>query len=76
MSRVFKGANLVSQGSMDTVSSEWKIPRLSVEKNENFSWKMEVAGIEPASEDPSIAASTCLAQILKFAYHTPTVQGS
>ena len=32
---------------------------------------MEVAGIEPASEGISIEATTCLSQVLRFAYQTP-----
>ncbi len=33
--------------------------------------EMEVAGIEPASEGSSIEATTCLSQVLRFAYPTP-----
>ena len=33
--------------------------------------KMEVAGIEPASEGVSIEATTCLSQVFRFAYQTP-----
>ena len=32
---------------------------------------MEVAGIEPASEDISIVAPTCVSQIFRFAYRSP-----
>ncbi len=31
---------------------------------------MEVAGIEPASEDVSIEATTCLSQVFRFIYQT------
>ena len=38
--------------------------------------RVEAAGIEPASRDISAMASTCVAELLSFAYPAPTRQGA